>query len=240
MPNIAFMKSFPLVTILIALLIVQPVCAQEIEIIPLQPPAATPPSPNPGALARGTEVHLVLLDSISSATAKKGQTVHFAVAQGIQEGEVVLIPRGTPAEGIVTQVRKGIPGKHDGTLQLEPRQILLNDGSRLKLSHGRPGEDDCGDMGPCWALATFAVVLSPVLIATFVVASPWLIHDKIKNDKKFPRTKPQIAGKDEVLLPCGLNYAFTSSPLGSASDAATPHPVADAATLEQLANCPAH
>jgi hypothetical protein len=235
------MRNFLLCTILITRLAVQPVYSQEIATIPLQPPAATPePSSKPGVLARGTEVHLVLLDSISSATAKKGQTVHFAVAQDAKEGGVVVIPRGTPAEGIVTHIRKGIPGKHDGTLQLEPRQILLSDGSRLKLSRNRPGEDDCGDMGPCWALATFAVALSPVLIATLVVASPWLIHDEIKEKEKFPLVKPRIAGKDEALLPCELNYAFTASPLGPANDAATPHPVADAATLEQLANCPAH
>jgi len=154
-----------------------------------------------------------LLDRVSSATAKKGQTVHFAVAEDVLAAGIVVIPRGTPAEGVVANVRKGIPGKQDGSLRLEPRELLLSDGSRLKLSRNAPGQDDCGDMGPCWALATFAVVLSPVLIAVVVVASPWLIHSEIEGRKKFPHTKPKIAGDDETLRPCGeFHYAYTATP----------------------------
>ena len=234
------MRNFLLSTIPVALLASQPVCAQEIVTIPIEPPAATtPPATAPGVLPKSVEVRFVLLDSLSSATAKKGQTVHFVVAQDVKVGEVIVIPRGTPAEGTVTHVRKGIPGKQDGSLQIEPRQIPLNDGSRLKLSRNRPGEDDCGDMGPCWGLATFVVVLSPALVAIAVIESPWIIHNWIKGSRRSPLTKAQVAGKNATLSPCGFNYSFTASPWGPAKDAATPHPVADAAALEKLANCPA-
>jgi hypothetical protein len=226
---------------LIALLAVQPVWAQELATIPLQPaPAMTQPASSPGVLPRGTEVTLVLIDTLSSATAKNGQAVRFAVAQDLAVNGIVVVPRGTPAEGIVTHVRKGIPGKQNGSLRIEPRELLLNDGTRLKLSRNLPGEDDCGDMGPCWALATFAVALSPVFVAVAVVDSPWLIHQWIEERKKSPHTRPKIAGDDETLRPCEFNSAYTASRLSTLNGPATPQQVSDLATLEQLANCPAH
>ncbi len=235
------MRNFAVCTILAALLAVQPVCAQEVATIPLQPSATAPPPPAsaPGVLPKGIEIRFVLLDSVSSATATKGQTVHFAVAQDVKVKEIVVIPRGAPAEGIVEHVRKGIPGKQDGELRIEPRQILLNDGSRLKLSRNSPGEDDCGDMGPCWALLPFAIVFVPCAAAFVVIGSPWLIHDWIKEAKK-PHTKPQIAGDDIIQSPCDLQNAYTVKPLTVPFSAAQPGPGAESPIKDQLASCPAH
>ena len=234
------MRNFLLCTILIPLLAVQPVYAQEIAAIPLQLPAATPPpASSPGVLARGTEVHLVLLDSISSATAEKGQTVHFAVAQDVTVGATVVIPRGTPAEGLVTHVRKGIADKQDGELTVEPRTILLNNGAKLKLKSYPPGEDECGDMGPCAALVTFGIILLPFLAATFAIDSPWMIHHWIHEGKK-SKVKPQIAGGDKTRHPCELDSAYTHTKLATPLSHAQPGEATQTIIGEQFASCPAH
>jgi hypothetical protein len=233
------MRNFSLCTILIALLAIQPVCAQEVATIPLRSSATSPTAaPSPRVLPKGTEVHLVLLDSISSANATKGQPVRFAVAQDVVVNGVVVIPRGTQAEGVVAKVRKGIPSKRDGTLLLEPQRILLSDGSRLTLSRNPPGEDDCGDMGPCLGLAVFAIILSPIVAAIFVVESPWIIHHWIHEVQK-PHAKSQIAGDDKALDPCEVQSAFTKNQWKLPISLAQPGGRAEATIHEQLATCQA-
>jgi hypothetical protein len=235
------MRNFSLCTILIALLAVQPVCAQEIATIPLQTPAAVtpPPASNPNVLAKGTMIRFVLLDSISSETAQKGQTVHFALAQDIEVNGTVVIPRGTEAEGQVTHVRKGIPDKQDGELTLEPRAILLNNGTKLKLQRHPPGEDACGDMGPCAAMVTFGIILLPCVAAVLIIDSPWLIHSWI-HDGKTPKTNPQIDGDNKTWHPCEIESAYTKTKLTAPFFLAQSAPDIQTPIGEQLASCPTH
>jgi len=222
-----------------AILVTEPMYAEQRTAgAPLPAPALQPaPPPSTATLPKGTEVEFALLDSVSSATAVKGQLIHFAVAKDVISNGTVLIPRGTPVYGVVRRVRKGVPGKHDGDLFLEPHEILLSNHLRLIVRRNPPGEDDCASAGPCWAIATFAIVFSPVLVPTVVVASPWLIHDKIKEKKRFPHTKPQIAGKDETTGPCEFHSGYTASRLAVPNNPGIV-PVAEPSTLAQLASCP--
>jgi hypothetical protein len=89
--------------------------------------------PSSAVVAKGVEVKFVLLDSVSSATATRGQPVRFAVAEDVWVDGLVAIPRRTPANGVVRRVRKGVPGEYAGYLTLEPREILLANGSRIKF-----------------------------------------------------------------------------------------------------------
>jgi hypothetical protein len=219
------------------------------ETAPIAPPQApaqtaaqqTPAAllPNSAVVAKGVEVKFLLLDSASSATAAKGQPVHFAVAEDVLVDGHVAIPRGTPANGAVTRVRKGVPGEHDGSLTLEPREILLANGSRIKFGAYRPGEDACGDLGPCLALGIFVVAISPLLVPLFLIATPSLIANRIKEKKKSRSGAPRIAGRNETLEPCQIENAYTSSRSVAFPTDALANSSARETILAQLDNCPA-
>jgi ribosomal protein L35AE/L33A len=75
-------------------------------------------------LPKHTMIDLTNLEALSSATAYKGQKVPMAVASDVIVKGHVVIPRGTPATGVVTSVRKAIPGKRDGYLMVD--QVTLD------------------------------------------------------------------------------------------------------------------
>jgi len=202
------MRHFSLCAILIALLTVQPVCAQEVATIPLQTAATTPsPASSAAVLPEGTEVHFVLLDSISSATATKGQMVHFAIAQD----EISLFPHETTAIGAVKSVRKGIPGKQNGSLELEPRTIMLPNGTKLKLV--RSTEDCQITSAGCWVF----LILATTMVAVFLpIELPVAVVYAIKHPHQRRLLTPMhanIEGTDVMLKP-GQGYtAYTTRKL---------------------------
>jgi len=111
----------------------------------------------------------VLTEEVSSATAKKGQTVRLELDKDWEvEGQVIL-PKGTPALGVVNHLVRAIPGKKDGYVDVKPVSIQLSSVRKLRLSEYPPGEDACDDMGPCWALYTIAfTVFLPITLAGLI------------------------------------------------------------------------
>ncbi|HVU48421.1 MAG TPA: hypothetical protein VHD85_19985 [Terracidiphilus sp.] len=129
-------------------------------------PASAPQSVT---LARGQEVYLVLLEDISSATAIKGQRVRMAVAEDVIVDGKIVIPKGEMVEGKVSHLTKAISGKRNGYVRVRPLDLTLNGGVQLKLSDYPPGEDDCGDFGPCWAMWTFFAPAAPFALIRMAV-----------------------------------------------------------------------
>lgn len=113
-------------------------------------------------LPKGTQVNLVLLEALSSATAEKGQSVRLAVAQDLTAGGFVAIAAGTPVSGVVSFERKSTPGKRDGYLWFKPTCLTLQNGFRIKLLEQPPGWNRCGGMGTlCFgyvAMAPYSIV----------------------------------------------------------------------------------
>jgi hypothetical protein len=107
---------------------------------------------------------MVLMESVSSAIATKGQVVRLAVEKDVVIDGHLVIPRGTPGTGAVARLQKGVPGKKDGYLTVRPIAMTLADGTTVRLKENRTGEDDCGDMGPCWALFSIAAPLLPLAL----------------------------------------------------------------------------
>jgi len=105
-------------------------------------------------LPRGTEVKLLLLESVSASKAENGQEVRMAVAEDVRANGAVVIPKNTPAMGKVNELIKPVSGKRNGYLSVNPASLKLPDGTGIKLREYSPGEDSCGDFGPCWVLYT--------------------------------------------------------------------------------------
>ncbi len=128
------------------------------------PTAATPAGRDkPAILEKGTEVKLVLLETVSSATAKNGQKVRMAVAEDVSSNGVIVIRKGTPATGEVAELRKPVLNKRNGYFSIKPVDLTMASGSRLKLREYPP--DACEPDGPCWLLRILVLPFMPFAIA---------------------------------------------------------------------------
>jgi len=170
--------------------------------IPNFPPASSQPTVK---IERGSEVSLVLAEPVSSATAKKGQMVRMELAEPwVVEGHLIL-PKGTPAEGIVGSVEHAVQGKKTGRVVITAGSIQLPTGRSLHLRLALPDQEDCdGAKGACAAVAgIFVLVTSPIVAiegVVLLVESPVLIHKAIHEHKG--QRKSRIAATDS-LLPVG-------------------------------------
>ncbi len=95
----------------------------------------------PGMLASGTEIRAHLLDRISTAYARSGDTFRCSVASDVFRGNEVLIPAGAEIDGSVVQVSTGHFGGH-GSMLLRPETVILPDGSRFHLYAQTSGAPD--------------------------------------------------------------------------------------------------
>jgi len=145
-------------------------------------------------LRRGTTVSLILLETISSATAQVGQKKRYAVLEDVKVDGVIVIPKGTQASTVVTHVRKAIGGKRDGIVEDGPPSLILPDGSSIKLRNVIPPDSDAP--GP--------VVL---LFVVFSIASlPYWFSHMFKAKHRAP-----VPGNDEILAPCGQSWEVATT-----------------------------
>jgi hypothetical protein len=144
------------------------------------------PAPGPKAIVpKHTEIRLILLETISSATASKGQSVRMAVARDVSVNGVVVIPKGAPAIGVIDFVRKAVPGKKDGDASIKPISVNLPNSSPITLRRYNGSESD--------ALGEALLPILPFCFAVTLVAIPF--H---KNHE---------TGKDFVLQACSEHWS---------------------------------
>lgn len=106
---------------------------------PVQITVARPAAVTTGSmLPSNTEVFLALDNELSSKKAKVGDAISLRVARDVMLGQVVVIPRGTPATGKVTfRTGKGVFGKSAkmdfviDTLNLGGRTVALSATHRI-------------------------------------------------------------------------------------------------------------
>lgn len=86
-------------------------------------------------LDEGTPVRVRLEQTLSSATAEKGQTVDFTVSDDVKVGNLVVIAQGAPASGEITEAqpkrRMGRAGKLDFSID----RVKAVDGSWIPLRY---------------------------------------------------------------------------------------------------------
>ena len=103
----------------------------------------------PVKLHKGTFIAFELLEAVSSADARNGQTVRLAVREDVKENGVILIPKGSPGVGAVKNAMKSVTGRRDGYFEVVAARITLPDGTELRIGESAPGEDSCGSGGSC-------------------------------------------------------------------------------------------
>ena len=103
-------------------------------ITPESPPATAPPAL---LLPAKTPLILAFADEVSSKTALKNGEIRFVVAEDLRIGDVLVIPKDTPAMGEVVHVQKSGFGGRGGELILAARYITYQD-QRIALRSLKP------------------------------------------------------------------------------------------------------
>ena len=136
---------------------IQP-AAPAATIAPAAPQAVILSSPTENVLRAGTEVQLIMAESISSndKSLRAGKQIRMQVANAVMLGGAVVIPAGSPATAEVTEVRrKGMWGKSG---RIEARMLHVRVGDRLIRLSGT--FDDKGVTGTAGVVG--AVLFVPV------------------------------------------------------------------------------
>jgi hypothetical protein len=159
-----------------------------------QPSAPAPAATAPHALSefvtipKSTDISLVTLESVSSATATKGQLVRLRVEHSVMADGLVVIPKGTLATGEVTDLRSVAAGKQSGFIRIRPVSLTLGNGMQAKLREFPPDDAQCGDLdlGSCWVGYTLLVPISLVFLIQIAIDNH---HEKRQIHKGEDRTR---------------------------------------------------
>jgi hypothetical protein len=157
----SFSAGFALVSLAVGqAAAVQPAPAQQAAtpatIAPAAPQAVILSPPTESVLRAGTEVPLIMAESITTNGKKLrvGQRVRLQVASPVMLNGAVVIPAGAPAEAEITDVRnKGMWGKSG---RIEARVLNVRVGDRLIRLSG--SFDDKGVTGTAGVVASIALV----------------------------------------------------------------------------------
>jgi hypothetical protein len=174
------------------------VAQQTIPATPSSSLAKLPEAQQTLTLNKGTEIEFLTVEDISSATAVNGQRITLEVGEDVWQNGSLVVRRGAPGIGNVRDVKRAVAGKRNGYVEVEPLSFTLEDGTRVKLREYAPGEDSCGDMGPCWVLSIFVVLFSPLLVA------------RLASDHKTPK-HPPVKGEEDNLQAHSPCWGFTAS-----------------------------
>jgi hypothetical protein len=82
----------------------------------------------------GTSIPVHLVGSISSATAKAGDTFQIQAADDVVVDHMIVVHKGAGGEGAVTEVDSAGGNGHSGSLGLTFSYVYSADGGRIKLS----------------------------------------------------------------------------------------------------------
>jgi len=98
----------------------------------------------PGTLGEGAVIRVRLMERLSSAMNDRGDTFRTRVVSDVVQDGQVLIPAGSEIDGKIEAVSSGRFAGH-GSMRLQPKVVILNDGSRFHLyaqTTGAPGSND--------------------------------------------------------------------------------------------------
>lgn len=95
-----------------------------------------------------TLVHLSLRDSLTSATNKVDDPVHFVATEDVKVGDLVVIPKGSMASGHVVDVEPKRSFGRSGRLNFTVDHVKVPDGTevRLRASATRKADDLAGSL----------------------------------------------------------------------------------------------
>jgi len=121
---------------------------------PPTPPTPSDPKPTPsGADAPADDqgranwiIQAYLSDSLTSATAKTGQTVRAVVAEPVYNHDhTIAVPQGSLVAGAITQAKPARSFARAGTLRFDFKQVILPSGQSQNVQAALTGADAATD-----------------------------------------------------------------------------------------------
>lgn len=108
----------------------------------------------------GTPVRLSLMDSLSSATNHVDDPIHFEVWEDVKVGDIVVLPKGSTAQGHIVEAEPKRRMGRAGKLNFSVDYAKAPDGTnvRLRASSERKGKDKTG------TVIVGSVLLSPLFL----------------------------------------------------------------------------
>jgi hypothetical protein len=154
------------------------------------PTKPTKPTTLPGALVLqdGTPIKLRTAENLSSHDAVKGNDVNFEVVEDVYVGDVLVIKKGSPAIGTITEAQRKKTMGRQGKLDITIDYARLINGEKAMLRGVQQGNGG----GHTGAMVTGMVVTSLV----FWPAAPFFLfmHGKDFNIPKGTPTTVFVAG----------------------------------------------
>lgn len=115
-----------------------------------------PATPGISVLPQGTPIRLRLLQQLHSQENRAGDRFDLEVAEDVMLNGVVVIPRGSPATGEITRIRrKGMWGR-SGRLETRLLSVRAN-GMTIPVSGGVAERGDTGTAGVVASIAVLPV-----------------------------------------------------------------------------------
>ncbi|HWT67414.1 MAG TPA: hypothetical protein VN151_14975, partial [Terracidiphilus sp.] len=98
-----------------------------------RPDLPPPPVNPPFVLAKGTQVRLKVLKTVTSASAHTSDAMEFAVIEDVLVDGVVVIPKGAKATGVVDSVETKKRFGRGGSLAFHVASVRLADNEQALL-----------------------------------------------------------------------------------------------------------
>lgn len=103
-----------------------------------EPQFAAPDASSSVTIPKDTRIRLIAIETVSSATAKRGDSVRFALAEDVIISGVKVISAGTPVVGTVVNVKRGVPKHREGFLRIRLSRLTIKPGTEAKLTASDP------------------------------------------------------------------------------------------------------
>ncbi len=179
--------------------------------------AGTPSIPGDSVLPTNTEVGVRITSELNSKKMKEGDTFTAVVSNDVMLGNVVVIPKNTAVNGVITwRTGKGSFGK-SAKMEYEIRSFDLN-GQRYALT-GKFRQEGKGNTG---ATVATAVVAGPIF-GLFVTGKSAIVEQG-RELKAFTATAIPVG------LPGGASVAAAPAPAPAPAAPATAQPAAETTT----------
>ncbi len=89
-------------------------------------------------IPRKTQIGLMLLDPVSSATSKRGDSIRYVIEKDVVVDGIIVIHAGTPVAGIITKVQRAVPHERDGRIEFEPKEVEIDKHHALRFTDSPP------------------------------------------------------------------------------------------------------
>ena len=139
-----------------------------------------PVSSVPVEVPAGTVARLQLMQTLKPATAKKGDLVLLRLTHSIAVGNDLLFPVGSPAEAVVTSVKKPRSFGRPSEIKLSVRKLFTLGGEPVPMRQGEESQK-ATEFEASYAAAAGTSLVGAIALGPLGLAGGFLVRGKAKE-----------------------------------------------------------